>query len=69
MQTLSETILAIVSRRAGISDSDLAFAIHGRSEPELVDAECRLLAAANQLERRARQDGVIGNYLTDLISD
>jgi len=63
MQRLSDTIIAIVSRRAGISDRDLANAIYGRMEQQLVNGECRLLANTGRVVRRQRADGVIGNFL------
>jgi hypothetical protein len=62
MQTLSETILAIVPRRPGIADPELAFAIYGRRQQQLVNGECRHLASAGRVVRRVRPDGIIGNY-------
>jgi hypothetical protein len=62
MQTLSDSICAIVSRRPGISDADLAFAIYGRREQQLVNGECNHLASGGRLERRPRPDRIIGNY-------
>ncbi len=62
MQPLAETIIAVVSRRVGISDSDLAFAIYGRRVQQLVNGECNHLANGRRIERHPRPDGVIGNY-------
>ena len=62
MQTLADTILAIVSRRAGISDVELASAIHGRPIQQLVNGECRMLARQGRLDRRPGPMGIIGNH-------
>jgi hypothetical protein len=64
MQTLAETILAIVGRRPGISEADLAFAIYGRREQQLVNGECRYLVQQRRLERRRGPTGVFGNFKT-----
>ncbi len=65
MQFLSETILAIVPRRPGISDPELAFAIYGLRTQQLVNSECNFLTRRGRLVRRVRPDGVIGNYPTE----
>ena len=63
MQKLSDTILAIVARRPGISTVDLAFAIYGRREQPLVNGECLLLESCGKLIRSAGDAGVIKNYV------
>jgi len=63
MQTLADAILAIVARRLGISTAELAFAIYGRREQQLVNGECLHLANCGKLVREVRNDGVLGNYL------
>ena len=65
MQSIAETIIAIVSRRKGISDADLAFAIYGRREQQLVNGECNHLANTGRLSRRVGLDGILGNYPAD----
>lgn len=52
MQNLGQTIIAIMSRRPGISDTELAFAIHGRNVQRLVNGECRYLVRAGKLVRQ-----------------
>lgn len=61
MQGLGGTIQFIVERRPGISDDDLAEAIYGRRQQQLVNSECRYLAECGRIERR--QNGQrIGNF-------
>ena len=62
MPSLGDTILFIVERRPGISDDDLAEAIHGERKQQLVNGECNYLVRCGKLERR--QNGPrIGNFL------
>lgn len=63
MQSLANTILAIVTRRPGISTADLAFAIYGRREQPLVNGECLLLASCGKLIRSLGDAGVLENYI------
>jgi hypothetical protein len=61
MLSLGDTILFIVERRPGLSDDDLAEAIYGRREQQLVNSECRYLETCGRIERR--QNGPrIGNF-------
>jgi len=60
--SLGEAILFIIERRPGIDDDELAFAIYGRRQQQLVNSECRYLVVCGRLERR--QNGPrIGNFL------
>lgn len=64
MQSLANTILAIVSRRPGISTTDLAFAIYGRREQPLVNGECLHLVNCGKLVRAPGDAGVLENYIS-----
>lgn len=64
MSSLSDKILAEVTKEAGITDRRLAEAIFGKGAPQQkVNGECRLLADRNRITRRKRDDGLIGNFL------
>jgi len=61
MTSPGATILFIVERRPGLSDDDLAEAIYGRHEQQLVNAESLHLANHGEIERR--QNGArIGHF-------
>lgn len=57
---------ALVARRPGISDREIAEAVFGPgSRSEIVVATCRALASEKAIERRVRRDGLFGNYLAE----
>lgn len=58
--------MALVARRPGISDREIAEAVYGPgSRSELVAPTCRALASAKVITRRLRRDGTFGNYLPE----
>ncbi|MEE9230653.1 MAG: MarR family transcriptional regulator [Acidobacteriota bacterium] len=66
MPTLGDQILELLADRPGKTDREITNAIKGRGEPQQgVNQECRHLANQGVLERRKRDDGLIGNYPTD----
>ena len=65
MPTLEERIFATVRDKPGMTDREITNEVKGRSEPQqLVNQACRQLEALGVLERRRREDGLIGNYPT-----
>jgi len=65
MSNLSEKIIIDLGARAGLSDRELADRILGRDKPQQsVNAKCRGLAQKGIVERRTRDDGRIGNFLS-----
>lgn len=65
MATVKEQILGALAGNAGMTDREITNVIKGRSEDQQgVNQACRQLAAVGVLERRKRQDHLIGNYPT-----
>ena len=60
--TLTEVIEWVVRHRPGLSDAELAEALHGRRDQALVSGECRELESRGTLERRKEGRDVIRNY-------
>jgi len=65
MPTLKEKILEVLARHPGRTDRELTELIKGRGEPQQpVNIACRDMAERGIVERRKRDDGLIGNYPT-----
>ena len=64
MQTLADTITAVVHRRPGITTADLAYAIYGRRQQPLINGECLYMAATGRLIRLPGVDGILRNFLS-----
>lgn len=65
MQSLADTITAIVHRRPGITTAELAYAIYGRHEQPMINGECLHMANGRRLIRVPGDDGVLRNFLPD----
>lgn len=64
--TLRQRTLATLARYAGRTDRELAELVSGRGSPQQpINLLCRHLEASGLIERRKRDDGLIGNYLRD----
>ncbi len=66
MGEIEKIIITTLKKRPGLSDKELAEAIRGRGKPsQYINQKCRVLAAQGILDRKARADGRLGNWLTD----
>jgi hypothetical protein len=62
-----DRILNLLGEKPGLSDREITDHLFGRGvHPSQVNQACRQLEAARRLARRARADGRIGNYATDI---
>lgn len=69
MPTLGDQILEFLADRPGKTDREITNAIKGRGEPQQgVNGECRHLTNQGVLERRRRDDGLIGTCATSMTS-
>ncbi|OGA47469.1 MAG: hypothetical protein A3G24_14425 [Betaproteobacteria bacterium RIFCSPLOWO2_12_FULL_62_13] len=65
MATLSEEILRLVTEKPGLPDRQITNALKATHAPQQpVNIEARNLASKGLIDRRNREDGLIGNYPT-----
>ena len=63
MTTLKEQISDVLVRSPGLTDREITNGIRGASAGQRpINAACHELASGGTLERRERDDGLIGNY-------
>jgi hypothetical protein len=65
--TRAEEIIGELGRRDGQSDRELAQSIfRNRYRVQQINSECRYMRDCGRINRRLRDDGIIGNYLMRL---
>jgi hypothetical protein len=65
MSTLAEQIIDLLKRNPGMSDREITNTLRGASAPQQpVNITARNLEQKGILQRRKREDGRIGNYVT-----
>lgn len=63
MAALKQQIIDVLARTPGLTDREITNLVKGPSGPQQpVNVACRELAAKGILDRRRRDDGLIGNY-------
>lgn len=66
MSSLPEQILELVGGLPGLTDREITNSLRGKSAPQQpVNIAARGLASRGRLVRKRRDDGLIGNYLSD----
>lgn len=66
MSSLPEQILELVGKLPGLTDREITNNLRGSSAPQQpINIAARGLASRGQLVRKRRDDGLIGNYLSD----
>src|SRR3989442_251329 len=64
MASLQERIVDLLRQSPGLTDREIANALLGATVPQQpVNQACHRLRSNGTLERRKRQDGLIGNYM------
>ena len=61
MATLKDEVRSLVTRSPGLTDREITDRCGGASQ-QPTNATCHDLARAGELERRGRDDSLIGNY-------
>jgi hypothetical protein len=60
------TIIRLLEYNPGLSDKEIAHIVKARSEsPQYINQKCRYLESEGILQRKKREDGLIGNWLTE----
>jgi hypothetical protein len=60
------TIIRLLEFNPGLSDKEIAHIVKARSEAsQYVNQKCRYLESEGVLRRKKREDGLIGNWLTE----
>ncbi len=63
---LKEKICDLLRKQPGLSDRQIANCLHGKDAPQQpINIACRDLEKRGLVTRQKREDGVIGNYLTE----
>jgi hypothetical protein len=61
-----KTIIRLLEYNPGLSDKEIAHVVKARSEsPQYINQKCRFLESEGFLQRKKREDGLIGNFLTE----
>ncbi len=65
LDNIERTIIRLLEYNPGLSDKEIAHIVKARKEsPQYINQKCRLLESQGIVERKKRQDGLIGNWLT-----
>jgi hypothetical protein len=60
------TIIRLLEYNPGLSDKEIAHIVKARTEsPQYINQKCRYLESEGILRRKKREDGLIGNWLTE----